>query len=89
MSTRTRRKKVLFGNPFRIKGVDRILPPGEYEVVIDEEQIDSLSFPVFRRVATMIMVPGAPPRHSSTGMISTSSEELASAQRSVAGMRRD
>jgi hypothetical protein len=85
MSTRTRRETVHFNHPFRIKGIDRLLPAGGYEVVTDEERIESLSFPVFRRVATMIMVPGAAPRQSSTEMISISPDELANAQRTDAG----
>lgn len=55
--------------------------PGRYEVVTDEEQIEGLSFPAFRRVATMIMVPGAPPHQSSTEMISIGSVDLSDAQR--------
>ena len=59
MTTRSRRETVHFKRPFRIRGVDRLLPAGAYEVVTDEEMIEGLSFPCFRRVATMIMVPGA------------------------------
>ena len=62
MTTRSRRETVHFRHPFRIKGIDRLLAPGAYEVVTDEEMIEGLSFPSFRRVATMIMVPGAAPR---------------------------
>ena len=36
---------VHFRHPFRIKGIDRLLPPGGYEVVTDEEMIEGLSFP--------------------------------------------
>ena len=81
MTTRSRRETVHFKHPFRIKGVDRLLPPGGYEVVTDEEMIEGLSFPSFRRVATVIMVPGATPRQSTTEMISISSIDLADAQR--------
>jgi hypothetical protein len=81
MITRTRRETVHFKHPFLIKGVDRLLPPGAYEVITDEEMIEGLSFPSFRRVATMIMVPGAAPRHSSVEMISISSVDLSDAQR--------
>ena len=81
MSTRTRRETVHFKHPFLIKGVDRLLPSGSYEVITDEEMIEGLSFPSFRRVATMIMVPGAEPRHSSVEMISISSVHLSDAQR--------
>ena len=69
-----------FRHPFRIKGIDRQLRAGAYEVVTDEELIEGLSFPCFRRVATMIMIPGAAPRASSVEMISISSIDLADAQ---------
>jgi hypothetical protein len=81
MSTRTRRETVHFRHPFHIKGIDRQLPPGAYEVIADEEMIEGLSFPCFRRVATTITVPGAPPQRSSTEMISISSTDLSDAQR--------
>jgi hypothetical protein len=81
MTTRSRRETVHFKHPFRIKGIDRLLLPGAYEVVTDEEMIEGLSFPSFRRVATMIMVPCAAPRQSSTEMISIGSIDLADAQR--------
>jgi hypothetical protein len=69
MATRTRRKTVVFGFPFLLKDVGRTLPAGDYEVLTDEELIEGLSFPVYRRVSTMIMVPGPPPRTSSTEML--------------------
>lgn len=57
MLTRTRRKMVTFHRPFSLKGIGRILPAGSYEVVTDEELIEGLSFPVYRRVATMMLAP--------------------------------
>jgi hypothetical protein len=41
-----------------------MLLPGEYKVVTDELLIEELSFPVYRRVSTMILVPGQ--SHAST-----------------------
>lgn len=58
MSTRTSRKMVTFNKPFSLDGVGRSLPAGCYEVVTDEEMIEGLSFPVYRRIATMMLVPG-------------------------------
>jgi hypothetical protein len=81
MTTRSRRETIQFKHPFRIKGIDRMLAPGAYEVITDEEMIEGLSFASFRRVATMIMVPGAAPRTSSMEMISISAIDLADAQR--------
>ena len=57
MTTRTRRETVYFKHPFNLQGIDRLLPAGPYEIVTDEEMIEGLSFPCYRRVATMIMVP--------------------------------
>jgi len=89
MNTRSRRETVHFRHAFRIKGVDRVLSPGAYEIITDEEMIEGLSFPCFRRVATMIMVPGAPPRHASMEMISISSVDLSDAQRIDASAPRE
>jgi len=81
MTTRTRRETVHFKHSFRIRGVERQLPPGPYEVITDEEMIEGLSFPCFRRVATLMMIPGAAPRNSAMEMISISSIDLSDAQR--------
>ena len=81
MTTRSRRETIHFKHPFRLKGIDRLLSAGAYEVITDEEMIEGLSFPCFRRVATMIMVPGEAPRTSSVEMISISSVDLSDAQR--------
>jgi hypothetical protein len=64
MSTRTRCTSVTFAHPFELNGIGRMLSPGDYRVVTDEEVINCLLFPVYRRVATMMFVPGAP-RHTS------------------------
>jgi hypothetical protein len=47
---RTLSKTVVFTKPFLLKGVDRTLPAGNYRVVTDEELIEGLSFPVYRRL---------------------------------------
>jgi hypothetical protein len=57
MMTRSHSKTVVFSHPFELKGVDRVLPPGDYRVVTDEELIQDLSFPVYRRISTMIFIP--------------------------------
>jgi hypothetical protein len=57
MSIRSARKIVKFSNPFSIEGVGRVLPAGNYEVVTDEELIEGVSFPIYRRVATMMLAP--------------------------------
>ena len=80
MTTRTTSKIVTFTRPFTLKGVDRILPPGEYRVVTDEELIEELSFPAYRRVATMIFVPAVSHHASSVEMVAIDPQELQAAQ---------
>ena len=80
MTQRSRREIVHFKHPFRIKGIDRLLPAGAYEVVTDEETIEGLSFPSFRRVATMITIAGEPPHQSSLEMYTITPLDLADAQ---------
>jgi hypothetical protein len=79
MTTRTIEKTVTFARPFLLKGVDRALPAGDYRVVTDEELIQELSFPVYRRMATMIFVPAA--SHSSAvEMVAIDPRDLQEAQ---------
>jgi hypothetical protein len=80
MLTRTRRNHVVFRHPFELKGVERILPPGSYQIVTDEELIEGLSFPVYRRVSTMIIVPARSGRGSSVEMVPIDPHDLAAAQ---------
>ncbi len=89
MTTRTRRETVDFKHPFRLDGVDRLLPPGAYQVVTDEEMIEGLSFPSFRRVATMIMLPGAAPHVSTVEMIAINPADLSDARRDDASASRE
>src|SRR6185437_9952008 len=60
--TRTRRKQLTFARAFTLAGVDHPLPAGAYEIITDEELIEGLNFPVYRRTATWIMA-----RASSSG----------------------
>jgi hypothetical protein len=81
MATRTHRENVVFRQPFVLKGIDRILPPGDYLVVTDEELIEGLSFSVYRRVSTMIFVPMQSNHPSSTEMVTIEPRDLQAAQK--------
>jgi hypothetical protein len=80
MTTRTSGKTVTFSHPFLLKGIDRILAAGDYRVVTDEELIEQLSFPVYRRVATMIFVPADSQNASSVEMVAIDPRDLQEAQ---------
>jgi hypothetical protein len=76
---RTLSKDVAFVRPFLLKGIDRMLPAGTYKVVTDEELIEGLSFPVYRRVSTMIFVP-AQSQAAALEMVTIDPLELQAAQ---------
>ncbi len=79
MLTRTKRVTLTFRHPFSLKGVDRRLAAGEYEVATDEELIEGLSFPVYRRVATLIFLPADAGRRASMEMVTVDPDDLAAA----------
>ena len=78
MVTRTSRETITFSNPFSLEGVDRPLPAGSYDIVTDEEMIDGLSFPVYRRIATMMLVTT---KTSAVEMLSVDPLDLANAKK--------
>jgi hypothetical protein len=80
MTIRTSTKTVSFARPFLLKGVDRVLAAGQYKVITDEELIEELSFPVYRRVATMIFVPADSQNSSSVEMVAIDPRDLQDAQ---------
>ena len=79
MTARSVSKTVVFSSPFLLKGVDRSLPAGSYRVVTDEELIEGISFPVYRRVATMIFVPALAQGASSIEMVTVNPLDLQAA----------
>ena len=80
MATRTSERTVNFTHPFLLKGVDRMLAAGDYCVVTDEELVEELSFPVYRRVATMIFIPADSQNASSVEMVRIDPRDLQEAQ---------
>jgi hypothetical protein len=75
MLTRTREKTWTFSKPFMLRSLGRELPAGSYRITTDEELIEGLSFPVYRRVATMILVP-AQVQHGAMEMVTIDPAEL-------------
>ena len=54
MQNRTRREDIVFRRPFALKGWAEPQPAGAYAVDTEEELIEGLSFPAYRRVSTTI-----------------------------------
>lgn len=58
MNMRSSRSIVTFSNAFAMSGYPNELPAGDYEVVVEEEILQGLSFEAYRRTATYLMVRG-------------------------------
>lgn len=54
MTIRTSKRTVTFRRPFYLAGFDKELPAGRYNVETDEELLEGISFPVYRRMTTLI-----------------------------------
>jgi hypothetical protein len=59
MTTRTTSKNLVFRHPFKLSGADDMQPAGSYVVETDEERLDT-SFSAYRRIATLLRLPGTP-----------------------------
>ncbi len=58
MNTRSTRSTVTFAHPFHIAGYEGDLPAGDYEVVVDEDLLQGLSFEAWRRSASYLLIGG-------------------------------
>jgi len=65
MTSRTTRQTVTFHRPFKLAGMEREVPAGSYALETDEELLEGLSFPAYRRTASYLTLPGR-----AAGMIS-------------------
>ncbi len=61
MASRTTARTVTFWEPFELEELDEELPSGDYIVETDEERLESVSFPAFRRILTVIHLRGEAP----------------------------
>lgn len=60
MTRRTTTSTVTFKHPFTIEGLEGWQPAGSYVVDTEEELLQDLSFPAWRRVHTSLRVPHRP-----------------------------
>lgn len=76
MQTRSTRSTMTFANDFTLPGYPGVLPKGEYQVLVDEELIQGLSFDAYRRTATYLMVPGSGVNAGRSELRSTTAADL-------------
>lgn len=58
MTMRSTRSTVTFSKPFTLPGYAGDLPAGDYEVLVEEELLQGLSFEAYRRTGTYLTVRG-------------------------------
>ena len=58
MDLRTTTSTVTFSRPFLLPGYGDRLPAGDYELVVEEELLQGLSFEAYRRTASHLLVRG-------------------------------
>lgn len=54
MTYRTLKTVETFEHPFMLGGFDEVLPAGEYRVETDEELLQDISFPAYRRIRALV-----------------------------------
>jgi hypothetical protein len=75
MATRTLTKQVTFRRPFLLTGFEAVQAAGTYTVDTDEEMIEALSYPVWRRTGTTLHLQ----RAGATEFVPVDPEELSRA----------
>ena len=76
MTTRTSKRTVTFGRPFTLKGIDEVLPAGAYTVETEEASLATMSFLAWRRISTVLYVPGKPGRRVLARVLTVDPNEL-------------
>ena len=81
MSGRTTHSVAHFTAPFVLGGLEGKLPAGDYDIDLDEELIDGMSWLAWRRVATFIHLPARTVKSPTSQLIAIDHAELETALR--------
>ena len=73
---RTTSRSVTFARAFSLLGVEGVHAPGTYSVEVDEVLLSGLSFPVFRRVETRMVLPWQSMAGGGNQTVSVNAEDL-------------
>ncbi len=76
MTMRTTKSAVTFVRPFRLGAFGEQLSAGRYQVETDEELLEGMSFPAYRRTATMMQLMPDPLHPGVTEIAVVDPEEL-------------
>ena len=76
MTMRTTKSTVTFVRPFRLGAFGEQLPAGRYPIETDEELLEGVSFPAYRRTATMMQLIADPLHPNATEVAVVDPQEL-------------
>jgi hypothetical protein len=76
MTMRTTKSTVTFTRPFRLGAFGEQLPAGRYPIETDEELLEGVSFPAYRRTATMMQLIADPLHVGVTEVVMIDPEQL-------------
>ena len=79
MTTRTTINTVTFKRPFVLGDFDEVQPAGVYRVETDEELLEFVSFPAYRRTLTMIHLHASPDHPGRSQMLDINPDDLEAA----------
>ncbi|MCS0460643.1 MULTISPECIES: hypothetical protein [Rhizobium] len=80
MMERTTETEITFAHPFVLGSLMVPLEAGTYRLIIDEEEIEGLSFSAFRRTNTQLEIPAIATRVGTRQRLRVSPQELEAAQ---------
>lgn len=86
MTTRMTSRKVTFRRPFVLTGLDEAQPAGTYRVDTEEELLDTVLLPAYRRLSTTIELRPRPGNSGVTTLLPIDPDDLdAALARDAAG----
>ena len=65
-----------FARPFALAGLEGTQPAGTYSVETDEELLNTVLTPAYRRIATVIYLPASPSEPGVARMVTIDPQEL-------------
>jgi hypothetical protein len=80
MESRTTRTTVTFSEPFALRGSDELLPAGDYDLIVEEERLQGLTFDAWRRTGAFLEIPANPRSPGRTELRPATDAELQQAR---------
>jgi hypothetical protein len=79
MTERTTETEITFAHPFELSSFVKPFDAGTYRLIVDEEEVEGLSFSVFKRTATQLEIPALETAVGTRQRVRVSSYEIDSA----------